>query len=180
MRKSLTFRIALAASMAALAIVLDYASLHTETTKFTLYGFPLLLTGYLFGSLTGGLAGLTVGFVSQLMSGYGFSISTPLWMLAPLAWGLVSGILAHFLSKKRLSLLSVIMTVVITSLSCTVLNTAALYIERKFILDLPSVIVFSELGMRVTLSVFLCIPYVFGIYGIISRLKDSSLVELHK
>lgn len=170
MFKIKTRQITLAAMMAALSIALDQLSLHNNTTKVTLYSFPLLLTGLMFGPLVGGIAGFVAGFIIQLL--YGLDITTPLWMLAPIAWGLISGLISYSFKNKRSSLKAVVIIVLVTSLACTAINTGCLYLDG-LIKNYPTPYVIAQLGTRIFTSLVLCIPYTYALFAIMTELKNT-------
>lgn len=161
--------ITLAASMAALSIILDFISVRTDISKFTIYGLPLLIAGILFGPVVGGLAGIVSGFISQLISPYGLTLTTPLWMLAPIAWGLVSGLLSNILIKDKLDIKRVVIIVITTSLSALILNSLAMYLDGV-IFQYPTAYILTTLLSRVLIALGLCIPYCVIVYLIYPRL----------
>lgn len=94
------YTICIASMMAALSIILDVLSVRTDSSKITLYSLPLLLSGFLFGPWVGLLSGLASGLISQIIL-YGFSVTTPIWIVAPMLWGFLSGMLFHKAFKKE-------------------------------------------------------------------------------
>lgn len=161
--------ISLASSFAALSLILDVLSVRTESTKYTLYGFPLLFSGILFGPLVGLLTGLVSGILSQFLT-YGISITTPIWILAPMMWGFISGLLFHNAFKKKESPRYIILTVILTSIIVTLTNTLALYLDG-LIYHYPTPYVIAQLGIRMINSILLAIVYSVLIQGILPRIK---------
>ena len=163
------YTICIASMMAALSIILDVLSVRTDATKFTIYSFPLLLSGFLFGPWIGLLSGLTSGLISQIIL-YGFSITTPLWVIAPILWGFLSGILFHKVQKKRETLLSISLTILITSLCVTLFNTLAIYLDG-LIFHYPTPYVITQLGLRFLTSLGLSAAYIALVYLILPNIR---------
>ena len=157
--------------MAALSIILDILSVRTDSSKITLYSLPLLLSGFLFGPWVGLLSGLASGLISQIIL-YGFSVTTPIWIIAPMLWGF----LFHKAFKKREKLWVISLVVIITSISATLVNTLAIYLDG-LIFHYPTPYVITQLGIRILTSLGLSVAYITLIYLILPNLKpltDSS------
>ena len=156
--KITTKQITLAGMFAALAVVLDYLSFHSDTSKLTFYSLPLLLSGMLFGPWVGLLTGTVTGFLSQLLT-FGLSPTTPLWMLAPMSWGFFSGIILHYGFKKHKgNNLSLIVTIVSTSLIATALNTLCLFLDG-LIYHYPTPYVLTKLAARILVALLIDVLY---------------------
>lgn len=176
MKSSLTFKIALASVMAALAIVLEKLSipLGDGTYKITLYGFPLLFTSVFYGPLVGGCAGLVVGFISQLTSIYGISATSVLWMIAPVLWGTVGGlILKLFKSENKYNIFNIIIVVVITSLLVSLTNSLVMFLDGQ-ILGYVVEQTLVNIVIRCLISLAMCVPYSIVLYFLCNRLKHLS------
>lgn len=172
MKNKRLFRISVASSMAALSIILDLVSVRTNASKFTLYGLPLLFAGMFFGPWVGGLAGLVSGFISQVIL-YGITPTTPIWMIAPMAWGWLSGFFYHRILHRKLQVSSVIITIVSTSLIVTLCNTAAMWLDG-LIYHYPTPYVVTQLFMRLMTALILCIPYSCILYLCLARYEKST------
>lgn len=173
MRRSKTYCIVMAAAMAALSIILDYLSVRTNVSKFTIYGLPLLITGILFGPWIGALAGLVVGFITQMIY-YGLTITTPIWMVAPIIWGFVSGLLAKLLIKdNKLTIAKTIIIVVVTSLVATACNSVAMWLDG-LIFEYPVSLTITTIGIRVAIALGLDVAYCFIIYLTYPRLARGA------
>lgn len=160
----------LAASMAALSLALDLVSLHSDVMKITIYGLPLLLCGYLFGPLAGALAGLVEGFLSQVIF-YGVTPTTPLWMIAPILWGLLPGLCSKWIKKeKKFQFSSCLLVALSTSIFITGVNSLALYLDG-LIMHYPTTFVLTGLVWRLVTSMLTSILYLFTLYEIGPRVE---------
>ena len=100
MRQKIIFNIVIASILAAMALVLEKLGIkipllgNTTTLRISFYGLPLMIAGIIFGYKTGLLSGLIMAIISQLvLSEYGITPTTPLWMIAPIIFGLLSGLI---------------------------------------------------------------------------------------
>ncbi len=168
--KKITIRqICFAAILAAMSLVLDYLSYKTDFTKITLYSLPLIFAGIFCGPLVGGLAGLIEGFLSQLTT-YGLTITTPLWMIAPVAWGLVSGLVFKLFKNKKSNALAISVTILITSLLVVVINTVVLILDG-IIMKYPTTYVYATIVARTITALAIAILYIVLLIVIYPRLN---------
>ncbi len=170
--RSTTQKMALIAVMADISIIFHQLSLRTGTTQVTLYGLPLLLTGMMFGPLIGGLSGLVVGFITQMLQ-YGPGPTTAIWMIAPLMWGLTSGLLTCAF-KKELKLFNIIIIVMCTALIVTGSNSLAMYLDG-LIIGYPTPYVLTEMGIRILFSMLTAIVNITLCYFTLGKLKKLNL-----
>ena len=89
MKKSKVFSLSFCAIMASISIVLTIYEVNLPIFNVALYGLPLVFVSILFGPRYGFLTGLIAGSVEQIMKG--LSIQSFVWIIAPLAWGGLSG-----------------------------------------------------------------------------------------
>lgn len=168
MKSKVIKRIVVAGVMSAIAFVLNYISIDLQVMKITLYGLPLLLCGMFYGPLTGLLCGLVTGFLCQLFSKYGLTITAPLWMLAPIAWGFISGLISKIF-KNNYKVWKILVCVLVTSLVALLLNSVAMIIDG-LVFDYPTEYVLINLGTRVITSLITGVIYVLVLYPILNRL----------
>lgn len=168
MKKKLTYTISLSSLMAAFSIALDLFSLRTDTSRFTIYALPLLLTGIMFGPLAGALAGLAEGLIIQLIT-YGLTPTTILWIIAPMCWGLISGLI-NKLFKNKYSNLKTIINVFITSFIVLFINTISLILDG-LIYHYSTAFVYTNLSIRIIVCIIIAILYSSLLIVIIPRLK---------
>lgn len=96
----------------------------------TLYGIPLIFVGVMCGPAYGALTGLIAGTLEQLK--WGISLQTFLWLLAPITWGGLSGLLYIFLKKifkdnkvyKKIIIYTV--SILVSAIFANVFNSLAL------------------------------------------------------
>ena len=176
MKSSKTYKMAVAASMAALSLILDVISVRSNISKFTIYGLPLLLAGFLFGPWVGALAGAVVGFISQMLF-YGLSYTTALWMIAPIFWGFLSGLMSKYLIKDNFNLKKVILITFTTSLCVMAINSCALYLDSLILIIL---FVFNRGDYRPSLCVSLAFACVYCLVIYISYPRLYKIIKSHQ
>ncbi len=178
MKRKKIYTMALASTMAALSVALDLFSMRSDTSRYTIYALPLLLAGMMFGPIIGGLAGLAEGIIIQLIT-YGFTPTTILWVIAPCAWGLISGLIAKIF-KYKLTPIKVIINVMITSFIALFINTLALILDG-LIYHQPTAYVYANLGIRILTAFIIGIFYIIMILIILPRIsskyKNNALEE---
>lgn len=118
------FKVTMCAITAALSIAMNFLKIDLGFARLTFYALPLMFTGIVFGTCYGTIAGIVTGIVLQLVSEYGIGITSPVWALAPIAWGFFSGLLNKLLTKlPRLARITLVVT--ITSIIAYLFNTLA-------------------------------------------------------
>ncbi len=172
-----TFQIAIASTLAALSLALDLLSLKGDFTKFTIYALPLLLAGTIFGPVIGAFAGIAEGFLSQLIT-YGLTPTTILWILAPLTWGLISGLIAKIYKFKNTPI-KIFLNVIITSLIVVFVNSLALILDG-LIAHYPTEYVYTMLLTRIITSIIVGIFYTICLIIIIPRFQKKPISKIQK
>ena len=126
------FKITLLGMCLALFVVLNYASfvLFPPSIKFSLKGLPIIFIAVVFGPWYGALLGGVGEFICQLVSPYGLTPTTALWILPWIAEGIIVGLLFKHKDFRQHPILWAI-TVLVSCLAVTVLNTLALWIDAK-------------------------------------------------
>lgn len=174
MKKNIIKKMALASVMAAFAVVLNLISVRSDTSLYTIYALPLLLAGILYGPLVGFYAGLATGIIVQLFT-YGLSPTTVLWVLAPTAWGLISGFISYLFSYK-ITKPKVIINIAICTLSVLILNTLAQILDGLYY-QYSTAFVWINIHIRVLVSIVIGIFYIVVIYLTAPRLKKITNVN---
>ena len=141
--------------------------------KFTFEAFPILVAGLLFGPLEGFIVGTLGSSIYQLLfSGYGITVTTPLWIL-PHA---ISGLLVGLLAKKYNFNLDFKKTAIISSISAlivTALNTLALYVDSKAFGYYSPAMVFGNIAVKILIGIILSIIYSSVLPKLLAFLKKQ-------
>lgn len=176
MRQKIIFNIVIASILAAMALVLEKLGIkipllgNTTTLRISFYGLPLMIAGIIFGYKTGLLAGLIMAIISQLvLSEYGITPTTPLWMIAPIIFGLLSGLIIKIF-KDKISVISILISVVITSILVSLANSLALYVDG-IVFDYDTKITFVLIMIRILSSIVVACIYIPILYILSKRLK---------
>ena len=176
MRQKIIFNIVIASILAAMALVLEKLGIkipllgNTTTLRISFYGLPLMIAGIIFGYKTGLLAGLIMAIISQLvLSEYGITPTTPLWMIAPIIFGLLSGLIIKIF-KDKISVISILISVVITSILVSLANSLALYVDG-IVFDYDTKITFVLIIIRILSSIVVACIYIPILYILSKRLK---------
>lgn len=162
----LVFKMVLFSLSLALFIVLNYASINLEFIKISMKGLPIIFISVVYGPLEGALLGLFGEFFCQLVSPYGLTPTTALWVLPWVAQGLVVGFM--FKQKDpRKNIFRWILTVIVSCLTVTLINTFVIWLDAK-IFEYPSqlttiTILFRLLGSIASAVIYaLLIPALFA------------------
>lgn len=100
----------------------------TPFAEISLAGLPILLCAYLFGPADALIVATLGSFMEQLLSPYGLSVTTPLWMAPVILQAAVASL--GFLAVRRTGKpWLVIAVLVLSELVLTFANTAALYLD---------------------------------------------------
>lgn len=154
--KRLTVNAMLIAINAVLCIL---APVKIANFKFTFEAFPILIAGITLGPIDGLLVGTIGSSIYQILfSGYGFTITTPLWVLPHAISGLVVGLY----SKKHNNNLTNVQTITITIISAllvTILNTFAIYVDSKVYGYYTFAYVFGSIVLKILAGILLAIIY---------------------
>lgn len=144
-----------------------------ENFKFTFEAFPVLVASLLFGPIDGLIVGGVGSLIYQvLFSGYGITATTLLWVVPHAFSGLTVGLFAK--SKNySLDIKQTCFIAIISSLTVTVLNIVALYIDSKMYGYYSYALVFSNVIFKIITGVILAIVYTFVLPKLISFLKKQ-------
>ena len=149
-------KISISSAMAALATILNLLSVRTDTNLYSIYALPLLISGILYGPLVGSLTGFATGFIVQLCT-YGLQPTTFLWLMAPISWGLVSGLIAK-LFKYKINKLIIALEVSLSSIIALILNSLGMILDG-LIYNYSTAFVYAGLLLRVGVSIIVGIFY---------------------
>lgn len=126
--QSIVFKMTLLGLNLALFIVLNYASFNLQFVKFSAKGLPVIFIAVIFGPLEGALLGGVGEFLCQLVSPYGLTPTTPLWIFPWIVQGLIVGFMFKQKDVKEHPILWII-TVITCCLAVTGLNTLVIWID---------------------------------------------------
>lgn len=126
--QSLVFKMTLLALNLALFIVLNYASFNLQFVKFSAKGLPVIFIAVIFGPIEGALLGGVGEFLCQLVSPYGLTPTTPLWIVPWIVMGLIVGLMFKQKDVKEHPILWII-TVIVCCLAVTSINTLVIWID---------------------------------------------------
>ena len=174
MKKSFSVRqIALNSVLIAICTVLAGLSVNLGGNfKITFESLPVHIGALLFGPINGMLIGGIATFIYQvLLSGYGITATTLLWILPYVVCGLIDGLCAlrsqH--GRKRL-----ILTILLSELTITVLNTFALYVDSRLYGYYSPVFVFGTLAARILMCTLKAITYGTVIPELLKAIKKPA------
>ena len=171
MKKSFAVRqLALNAVLAAVCIVLAGLSLKIGgNLKISFESLPVHLGALLFGPVDGMLIGGIGTFIYQvLLSGYGISATTVLWILPYVSCGLMDGLCAARMGRGRGGLFFMLL---LSELCITLLNTFALYVDSKIYAYYSPAFVFGTLALRLFLCLVRALVYTALMPPLLGSLK---------
>lgn len=171
MKKSFAVRqLALNAVLAAVCTVLAGLSLKIGgNLKIRFESLPVHIGALLFGPVDGMLIGGIGTFIYQvLLSGYGISATTVLWILPYVSCGLMDGLCAARMGRGRGG---VFFTLLLSELCITLLNTFALYVDSKIYAYYSPAFVFGTLALRLFLCLVRALVYTALMPPLLGSLK---------
>lgn len=130
MKKNLIFKIVYCSIMAAMSFVCTFFEIPIFNVNVTLYGIPLIFVGVVCGPVYGVLTGLIAGVLEQLK--WGISIQTFFWLIAPIVWGGLSGLLYNLLKiiikddKLYKKIITYSVVIIVTAVIANISNTFAM------------------------------------------------------
>ena len=132
-RRFTTQRLVMDAVLIALFYVISLLKIppegQTSAIKISFEMLPVLLAALAFGPVDGLLVGAFGKFLEQLLSSFGLTPTTILWMLPAAATGLLVGLLFRIIRKPNWLLCAAIF--IVSGIAASLLNTLAYYIDSK-------------------------------------------------
>lgn len=139
--------------------------------KFTFEAFPVLIAGILMGAADGCLVGLLGSAIYQIFaSGYGITLTTPLWILPHALSGFLVGLLAEKW-RDKLDFVHLTFICSLSSLCVTAFNTLALYVDSRMFGYYSKKLVFGALFVKIVTGILLAVIYSLILPKLIDRLK---------
>ncbi len=122
-------RLVLDAVFIALFVVFSvFLAFKTPWFEVSLASLPILLCAYFYGPVDALIVATIGSFIEQLLSAYGLSITTPLWM-APVILQAAVAALGFFLVRRSGKPWLIFAVILVSELVLTFANTAALYLD---------------------------------------------------
>lgn len=182
MKKNLIFKIVYCSIMAAMAFVCTFFEIPLFGFNVTLYGIPLIFVGIVCGPVYGLLTGLIAGVLEQLK--WGISVQTIFWLIAPMVWGGLSGLLFKGLkklfndNKKYKVIIDYSITIIITAIIANICNTFALVILGYTSSEITNVLLFLGYAIPRLISVPIhVIIYIPICYIVCEKFKKIKLIK---
>ncbi len=176
MKRKLVYEICIVGILSSLAVILESVSIPislfggVNTYRITFYGIPLMIAGILFNIKVGTLTSFVTAFITQIIiSEYGITLTTPLWMLSTMCWGLIPSIIMY-LFKYNKKLLSVSLCVIAGALFASLVNSIALIVDGK-IYNYPVNLTFINIIIRLILSIVTTFVYIPLLYILTNKIK---------
>jgi ECF transporter S component (folate family) len=156
----------------ALYVVLSVLTpIKLQNFKFTFEALPVLIGALLGGPLDGLAVGGIGSFIYQLLfSGYGLTVTTPLWVLPHALSGLIVGLYAKA-RRYDYSFVSVVIIAALSALLVTALNTLALYIDAKVFGYYSNALVFGSLPLKILTGIILAVLFSLILPQLLKTLK---------
>ena len=156
----------------ALYVVLSVLTpIKLQNFKFTFEALPVLIGALLGGPLDGLAVGGIGSFIYQLLfSGYGLTVTTPLWVLPHAISGLIVGLYAKA-RRYDYSFVSVVIIAALSALLVTALNTLALYIDAKVFGYYSNALVFGSLPLKILTGIILAVLFSLILPQLLKTLK---------
>ena len=142
-----------------------------DSIKFTFQHLPLYIAGILFGGAIGATVGTVGMFISQLLSPYGLTPTTILWVLPYTVAGLLAGLLYKRFKDRLNNKIYLFLYLFVIHLVITAFNTLALYVDSKTFGYYSFQLVFGSLILKIVNAILISILYTFIVPIIIRVLK---------
>lgn len=142
-----------------------------QNFKFTFEALPVLIGALLGGPLDGLAVGGIGSFIYQLLfSGYGLTVTTPLWVLPHALSGLIVGLYAKA-RRYDYSFMAVVIIAAVSALLVTALNTLALYFDAKVFGYYSKALVFGSLPLKILTGIILAVLFSLILPQLLKTLK---------
>lgn len=162
---------ALCGVLAAMTAVLGYIALDFTSIKITFESFPVIIAGLMFGPLGGMVTGGIGTFIYQILR-YGFSVTTPIWILPYIVCGAFAGYFARRggfdLSRRQIIAVSVGSELLVTAI-----NTFGIYIDSHIYGYYYPTIITGLLIPRVAISIAKAVVLALVLPELLKTLKKT-------
>jgi len=141
----------------ALYIAFSFASFDIRVTKISMTGIPVIFISVVYGPLEGALVG-GIGELIYQLTHYGLEVTTPLWLLPPIFRGLIVGFMFKHKNVRQHPILWII-TVVVSCLVVTTVNTFSLWAVGWLFYEVDSKAIFIAILIRIATSIATAVVY---------------------
>ena len=178
-RKQLLFNLCLSGIMAALYVGFDFLATNFSAVfggniKISLSGLPIMIVAVFSGPLYAMASGFVGAFIGQLISPYGLTATTLLWVLPAVIRGASMGLL--YLAFKRNEKFGILaLESVISSILVTGANTFVMYADSKIYHYYSFEYVFGGLIVRIITGVATAIVFALILGPIIKALRKIKI-----
>lgn len=159
MKKNLILRICICSIASSLFVIFDLLSISLDPLKITMSGLPIIVVAVMFGPIEGMIVGFCGAFLSQLL-GYGFTMTTILWIMPAVFRGLYVGICCKKINFQE-DFIKVIIIIVSSSIFVTLLNTGVMWIDSIIYGYYSYAYIFGSLIYRIASGILSGIVYYF-------------------
>ncbi len=168
---------AVTAVLAAMCTVLGGMSLKLGGNfEFTFESIPVHIGAMLFGPGEGALIGGIGTLIYQvLLSGYGITATTALWILPYVVCGMVVGLGTRGAVTARGAKLTLL--ILAAELSVTLLNTLALYVDSVVYSYYTPVLIFGTLAVRLVICAAKSVVYAAVLPVLVNRLSAVAILR---
>lgn len=164
---------AIDAMLVAMYVVLKSFSIRALNFSFTFDSFPIIVGAVLFGPIHGGIIGFLGGCMYQFFfSGYGITLTTPLWIIPAVARGLIVG----FYSKRcglEPPVRGLIAVNIIAGVIVTALNTLAIYTDSRIFNYFSYELVFGALIPRIISGVTVSTVFALIVPAVVRGIRKN-------
>lgn len=141
--------------------------------KFTLQSMPLFIGAAIFGPIAGALIGGVGMLLNQMLSSYGLTPTTILWILPYVVSGFFAGIIFEKYNIVRNKIYINLLIFIILNIIITFLNTIAFYIDFKMLGYYNYALVFGNLIYKIISGIILAIIYANIIPFLVKMIKKQ-------
>lgn len=175
MKKNNVKSLCIASVLAALYVALELIAMYTGILAFgnsyqiPISCFPLILASVMLGPVWGTAVGVVGSFLSQMLSPYGISWSSFIWMIPTIAYSLAVALL--FIAFKKSYKTPVLAAeFIISSLLLSFLNLAANY-SYNILADFSNILLKLFVPVKLVLAIIFAIVFAIVAPPIIKKLR---------
>ena len=168
------------AIMVAMYVLLNMVAIKAGNLHITFASLPVVTTALLFGPGQAALVGLCGEFINQML-GYGFTATTPIWILPPAIRGILIGAAALAFAKTGKSLdkrpIACYAVCVIAAVITTFCNTVGIWIDSVIYGYYTFAYVFGDALIRFITGMVAAVVIATVAIPLIHLLRRSGMVQ---